>query len=183
MYALYVGLICTPYMLAMKRAQILALYVCLYTLALYAGVEQQVLALSGQRKLMVVCLMCMPYMYALCVCLISGVGTLKAEKTDIFIEKSDGCMPYMYALHVCHMCMPYMYALCVCLLCMPYVYVISVCDIFIEKSDGCIPYMYALCVCLMCMPYIRCWHSRLRILSSLPSRSVLSLAQHTYTHT
>ena len=118
MYALYVGLICTPYMLAMKRAQILALYVCLYMLALYAGVEQQVLALSGQRKLMVVCLMCMPYMYALCVCLISGVGTLKAEKTDIFIEKSDGCMPYMYALHVCHMCMPYVYAFYVCLMCM-----------------------------------------------------------------
>ena len=107
----------------MKRAQILALYVCLYMLALYAGVEVQVLALSGQRKLMVVCLMCMPYMYAICVCLISGVGTLKAEKTDIFIEKSDGCMPYMYALHVCTalqgkhsqkslytLCMPYLYA-------------------------------------------------------------------------
>ena len=36
-------------------------------------------------------LMCMPYMYALCVCLM--------------------CMPYVYALCVCLICMPYMYAL------------------------------------------------------------------------
>ena len=68
-----------------------------------------------------VCLMCMPYVYALCVCLI--------------------CMPYMYALYVCltrtsedagHprrqrrgvrlICMPYMVALHVCLICMPYMY-------------------------------------------------------------
>jgi len=42
----------------------------------------------------------MPYMYALCVCLIR--------------------MPYVYALYVCLICMPYMVALHVCLTCMPY---------------------------------------------------------------
>jgi hypothetical protein len=59
----------------------------------------------------------MPYMYALCVCLM--------------------CMPYMYALYVCLICMPYMYALYTCLICMPYMYALYICLI-------CMPYMYAL---------------------------------------
>ena len=46
--------------------------------------------------------MCMPYVYALCVCLTG--------------------MPCVYALRVC----PYMYALCVCRMCMPYVYALYV---------------------------------------------------------
>jgi hypothetical protein len=86
---------------------------------------------------------CMPYMYALYVCLI--------------------CMPYMYALYVCLICMPYMYLVSddsfstpvlwhVCLICMPYMYALYVCLI-------CMPYMYALYVCLICMHKGPCQHA------------------------
>ena len=53
-----------------------------------------------------VCLIRMPYVYALHTCSI-----VSTEKEEV--------LPYMYALYVCLMCMPYVYALCVCLMCMP----------------------------------------------------------------
>ena len=82
-----------------------------------------------------VCLICMPYMYALHVRL----------RTLGIREDSDG----VCALYACLIWLPYVYALCVYLMCMPYVYVLGVLVCLI-----CMPYMVALHVCLICMPYM-----------------------------
>ena len=80
---------------------------------------------------------CMPYMYALYVCLLCMPYM---------------CMPYMYALYVCLLCMPYVCApyraLCVCLICVPYMYALYVCLLCMPYM--CMPYMYAL---LLCWPF------------------------------
>ena len=84
------------------------------------GREEQLLPRLVARVIQLVCLICMPYMYALYVCLIPLT-----------------CMPYapyMYALYVCLIpltCMPYapyMYALYVCLIPLPYMPYMSVTD-------------------------------------------------------
>jgi len=84
MYALYVCLICMPYMYAV--AQVL------------------------------LCLMCMPYMYAVAQVLLGFVlrGVCK-------------CMPYMYALYVCYSALFCAVCINVCLICMPYMYALYVC--------------------------------------------------------
>jgi hypothetical protein len=86
-----------------------------------------------------VCLICMPYMHALYVCLICKHNGNNLLQVGVCLI----CMPCMYALDTCGRVsgsslgrvLPYMYALYVCLICMPY--------------------MYALYVCLICMPYIQ----------------------------
>ena len=61
-------------------------------------------ALRGLRALYV-CLICMPYVYALYVRLICSLICMP-------------CMPYMYVLYVCLICMSYMHALYI--ICMSY---------------------------------------------------------------
>jgi len=93
---------------------------------LYAhGLGVRVSALGLERQVLQ---MCMPYMYALYVCLICMRYICMYVYVCI-------CM-HMYASCVCHICMPYMYALYVC---MPYMYALYVCLV-------CVPYMCALYV-------------------------------------
>ena len=117
-----------------------------------------------------VCLICMPYMYAL-------YGQASPESK----LRAD-----MYVLHVCLICMSYMYALYVCLICMPYMCAsharlicVYTCREAREEKDyrawiwtpntanaygafislamheG-MPYMYVLYVCLICMKHREC---------------------------
>ena len=88
MHALYVCLICMPYMYVFDAKLIRphrtsrtypTRHACLITICM------------PYMYALYVCLICMPYVYALYVCLI--------------------CMPYMHALYVCLICMPYMYVL------------------------------------------------------------------------
>jgi hypothetical protein len=71
-----------------------------------------------------VCLICMPYMYALYV----------------------WCMSYLYALYVC--CVSYLYALYVC--CVSFLYVLYVCCMYVYLYTCtvlclvCMPYMYVM---------------------------------------
>ena len=70
----------------------------------------------------------MPYVYALCVCLICVCQQVMQRFMDLKLKEYEivMCMPYVYALCVCLTCMPYVYALRVCLMCMPYVYALYV---------------------------------------------------------
>ena len=73
-----------------------------------------------------VCLICMPYMHALYVCLICKHNGNNLLQVGVCLI----CMPCMYALDTCGRVSgsslgrvpPYMYALYVCLICMPYMY-------------------------------------------------------------
>jgi len=91
---------------------------------LYAhGLGVRVSALGLERQVLQ---MCMPYMYALYVCVIYACMYMYVYVCI--------CMPYVYAIYVCLICMPYM---CVCLICMPYMYALFVCLI-------CMPSVYPL---------------------------------------
>jgi hypothetical protein len=83
-----------------------------------------------------VCLICMPYMYALYVCLVDYVPLLKANALYVcLICKCLICRPYMYAAlstgFVCLLCL-----ICACLICL-------ICECLICACLICRPYMYA----------------------------------------
>jgi hypothetical protein len=71
-------------------------------------------------------IICMPYMYALYVCLICMPYMPHAHQPLAQRLRQAPALTYpltaspMYALYVCLICMPYMYALYVCLICMPH---------------------------------------------------------------
>jgi len=77
MYALYICLVCMPYLYAFLIESLLCVCLIPCTCALYVC-----LICMPYMYALYVCLICMPYMYALSVCLI--------------------CMPYMHALCAGH---------------------------------------------------------------------------------
>ena len=149
-------LICMPYMYALYMRVSFPLFLFFPFFCVLDGpfgVRASLLRSGGMRvpllTALYVCLicmlMCMPYMYALYVCM---SHVCAACISIVCFCVCLICMPYMYALYVCLICMPYMYALLyVCLICMPYMYALHVCLI-------CMPYVYALYACLICMPYM-----------------------------
>ena len=102
MYAVCVFLTCMPSMSFVFTVPMYALYVCLIRMPYMYALKYAGYCTSSTAVQHAECAMCMPSMYAVYVCLI--------------------CMPYMYALYVClPICVSYMYALSVC---MPYMYVL-----------------------------------------------------------
>ena len=104
-HALYVFLICTPYMYA--------LYVCMHAfhvcvICMYA---------------LYVCFVCMHALNECLICMACMRWVLMASLACV-LDVCLVCMLCMYALYVCLICMLYMYAfLCMpymCLVCMPY---------------------------------------------------------------
>jgi hypothetical protein len=159
MYALYVCLLCMPYM----SPYIAALCLCLAWLRRWCTLQPLISRKVAYMYALYVCLtcrlICMPCMhvcdqsqgrppclvfidrpvpagpsaavFCVCLCPAPPVSSLhKAASNRLY----GGC--------VCLICM---YALYVCLICMPY---------RVHVYRMCMPYMYALYVCLICMPYV-----------------------------
>ena len=97
------------------------------------------LTVSLGMHVLCVCLMCMPYVYALCVYLVCPLVYVACVDTLMYAlyvwpymcgvrgVPPRLCRAHCAARYVCLICMPYVYALCVCLICMARMHVCLIC--------------------------------------------------------
>ena len=96
-----------------------------------------------------VCLICMPYMYALYVCQVDYLPLLKANALYVCLI----CRPYMYAAlstgSICLICL-----ICACLICLICECLICACLICECLICECLICACLICACLICRPYM-----------------------------